>query len=108
VPYKGSAPLANDLLAGHVSLGVMDMSSISLIKAGQIKPLAVSSAHRVPALPEVPTIAEAGLPGFESGAWLGIVAPAGTPPKIIAKLNETIVSALKDPDVQERYPRGRS
>ena len=105
VPYKGSAPLANDILAGHVPLGVMDMSSISLIKAGQIKPLAVSSGRRIPALPDVPTFAEAGLPGVVSSAWLGIVVPAGTPAAIVAKLNEAITNALKDPDVQERIRR---
>jgi tripartite-type tricarboxylate transporter receptor subunit TctC len=102
VPYKGSAPLAADVLGGHVSLAVMDLSSISLIKAGQIKALAVSSRQRVAVLPTVPTIAEAGLPGFESGAWLGIVAPAGTPSNIITKRNEAIVSALKDPAIIER------
>jgi tripartite-type tricarboxylate transporter receptor subunit TctC len=102
VSYKGSAPLANDILAGHSPLGVMDMSSVSLIKAGLIKPLAVSSERRVSALPDVPTFAEAGLPGIVSSAWLGIVAPVGTPAAIVAKLNAATTNALKDPDVQER------
>jgi tripartite-type tricarboxylate transporter receptor subunit TctC len=103
VPYRGSGPVASDVLAGHVPFGVTDIpSAISLIRDGKVKALAVSSSRRYPLLPELPTFAESGLPGFESVGWFGVVAPAGTPPEIIAKLNAAITGALKDPDVRER------
>jgi len=100
VPYKGSAPLAGDVLAGHIPLGVIDLGSVSLIKDGLIKPLAVSSSQRASLLPDLPTFGEAGLPGVVSGAWLGVVLPAGTPATTVGKLNSAIAVALNDPDVQ--------
>jgi tripartite-type tricarboxylate transporter receptor subunit TctC len=101
VPYRGSGPVAQDVLAGHVPLGVVDIpSSISLIQAGQVKALAVSTTKRVPSLPQVPTFAESGLPGYESVGWFGLVAPAGTPPDVIAKINAAVVAALNDPTLQ--------
>jgi tripartite-type tricarboxylate transporter receptor subunit TctC len=103
VPYRGSGPVASDVLAGHVPFGITDIpSAISLIRDGKVKALAVSSSRRYPLLPELPTFAESGLPGFESVGWFGVVAPAGTPPEIIAKLNAAITGALKDPEVRER------
>lgn len=103
VPYRGSTPVANDVLAGHVPLGVTDITSaIALIRAGQIKALGVSTSRRVTSLPEIATFSEGGLPGYESIGWFGIIAAAGTPPEIIAKLNEAIVAALQDPGVKER------
>jgi tripartite-type tricarboxylate transporter receptor subunit TctC len=103
VPYRGSSPVANDVLAGHIPLGVVDVTSaIALVKAGQVRALAVTTARRIGSLPDVPTFAEAGLPGYESVGWFGIVAPAGTPPEIIAKLNKAIVAALNDPEIAER------
>jgi tripartite-type tricarboxylate transporter receptor subunit TctC len=103
VPYRGTGPVTQDVLAGHIPLGVIDIpSSISLIKAKQIKVLAVTSATRFPTLPDVPTFAEAGLPGYDSVGWFGFVAPAGTPAEIIAKLNDAIVTALNDPAVVEQ------
>ena len=103
VPYRGTGPVTQDVLAGHVQLGITDIpSSISLIESKQIKIFAVSSANRVTTLPDVPTFAEAGLPGYESIGWFGFVAPAGTPPDAIARLNEAIVTALHSPDVQEQ------
>jgi tripartite-type tricarboxylate transporter receptor subunit TctC len=104
VPYRGSAPVAGDVLAGHVPLGVTDITSaISLIGNGQIKALGVSTARRASSLPNVPTFAEAGIPGYEAIGWFGAVAPAGTPPGIIAKLNEAIVGALSDPTIKDRF-----
>jgi len=103
VPYRGSGPVTQDVLAGHVPLGITDIpSAISLIEAKRIKVFAVSSATRVTTLPDVPTFAESGLPGYESIGWFGFVAPAGTPADVVAKLNEAIVAALKDADVQEQ------
>jgi tripartite-type tricarboxylate transporter receptor subunit TctC len=104
VPYRGSGPVAGDVLACHVPLGVTDITSaISLIGSGQVKALAVSTARRASSLPNVPTFAEAGLAGYEAVGWFGAVAPAGTPPEIIAKLNEAIVSALNDPTIKDRF-----
>ncbi|MFL4985814.1 MAG: Bug family tripartite tricarboxylate transporter substrate binding protein [Xanthobacteraceae bacterium] len=103
VPYRGTGPVTQDVLAGHVQLGITDIpSSISLIESKQIKIFAVSSANRVTTLPDVPTFAEAGLPGYESIGWFGFMAPAGTPGEAIARLNEAIVTALHSPDVQEQ------
>jgi len=103
VPYRGSSPVANDVLAGHVPLGVTDITSaISLIRAGQVKALGVSTARRTASLPEVATFAEGGIAGYESVGWFGIVAPTRTPGDIIAKLNEAIVAALDEPSVKER------
>ncbi|MEA2930668.1 MAG: hypothetical protein QOG38_3096 [Hyphomicrobiales bacterium] len=104
VPYRGSGPVAGDVLAGHVPLGVTDITSaISLIGDGRVKALGVSTARRASSLPGVPTFAEAGLPGYEAIGWFGAVAPAGTPPEIIAKLNEAIVGALNDPAIKQRF-----
>jgi tripartite-type tricarboxylate transporter receptor subunit TctC len=103
VPYRGSGPVAADVLAGHIPLGVVDIpSSLALIRAGRIRAIAVSAAHRVVSLPDVPTFAEAGLPGYESIGWFGIVAPIGTPPGIIARLNQAFLTALTEADIQDR------
>jgi tripartite-type tricarboxylate transporter receptor subunit TctC len=103
VPYRGSGLVMTDVAAGHIPLGVGDMTSgLTVIRAGQVKPLGVSSATRDPSMPDVPTFAESGLPGYESVGWFGVVAPAGTPREIVLKLNEAIVSALRDPVLRER------
>ena len=84
VPYKGSAPALQDLLGGQVQLMFDNLPpSLPQIKAGKLRALAVTSATRAPALPDVPTVAEAGLPGFEASSWFGVLAPAGTPPAIV-------------------------
>src|SRR4029434_2029972 len=86
VPYKGSAPALQDLLGGQVQLMFDNLPpSLPQIKAGKLRALAVTSLTRAPALPDVPTIAESGLPGFEASSWFGILAPAGTPQPIIIK-----------------------
>ena len=108
VPYRGSGPVVTDVAAGHIPLGVGDMTSgLAVIRAGQVKPLGVSSRKRDPSLPDVPTFAESGLPGYEAMGWFGVIAPAGTPREVIAKLNEAIVSALEDPVSEGTDARGR-
>lgn len=103
VAYRGTAPATNDVLGGHIPLAVLDIpASLQLIRDGKLKPLAVSAAKRIPLLPETPTFQEAGLAGYESVGWFGLVAPAGTPPEIIAKLNGAFVKALQDPAVADR------
>ena len=104
VPYRGTGPVTNDLAGGHIPLGITDTpSALALIRAGQVRPLAVSTRQRFPLFPDVPTFAEAGLPGFESMGWFGVEAPAGTPGDIIATLNAAFVTALKHPEVIERF-----
>lgn len=100
VPYKGGAPASTDLMAGHLSMMFeMGYAAMPSIKAGKIRPLAVTSAKRIDLLPDVPTMAESGVPGFESYNWQGIIAPAGTPAPVIARLNAAFNEILKDPDV---------
>ncbi len=103
VPYKGSGQAVIDLVGGQVQVMVSGMSSVMPhIKAGRLRPLAVTGTERSPAVPELPTIAESGFPKFEATAWYGVLAPAGTPPAIVARLHDAIVRALKLPDVKER------
>ncbi|OGA86858.1 MAG: hypothetical protein A3G27_16470 [Betaproteobacteria bacterium RIFCSPLOWO2_12_FULL_66_14] len=103
VPYKGAAPAVNDLLGGQVNILFADVAAIlPHAKAGKVRPLGIGSAKRFGGLPEVPTIAEAGVPGFEGGGFLGLVAPAGTPRDVINTLNAAAVKSLAMPDVNER------
>ncbi len=103
VPYKGSAPALTDLLGGQIDLFMASVpTALGQIKGGKIRALAVSSAKRAPNLPDVPTIGEAGLQGFDATTWWGILAPAGTPPAIIARLNKDINAALATPEVREK------
>jgi tripartite-type tricarboxylate transporter receptor subunit TctC len=103
VPYRGTGPATADVVAGHIPLGITDApSAIGQIKAGAVKPIAVSSLKRTPSLPDVPTFDELGLKGYESVGWYGVVAPAGTPPDIVAKLNEAFVATLQEPEVAAR------
>jgi tripartite-type tricarboxylate transporter receptor subunit TctC len=103
VPYKGSAPALADLIGGQVQVMFDNLpSSLAQIKAGKLRAIAVTSAQRAPALPNVPTIAESGLPGFEASSWFGVVAPAGTPPAIVARLNADLNQWLQTPDAKEK------
>jgi tripartite-type tricarboxylate transporter receptor subunit TctC len=103
VPYKGSAPALQDLLGGQVQLMFDNLPpSLPQIKAGKLRALGVTTAARSPALPDVPTIAESGLPGFESSSWFGVLAPAGTSLAIIAKLNAEIGRWLASPEAKEK------
>jgi len=103
VPYKGGALALNDLLGGQVSLMFGSAaSSMAYIRSGRLRPLAVTSAGRSAALPQLPTMAEAGLPGFEAMAWFALLAPAKTPGAVINKLNSEVVAILQHPDMKER------
>jgi tripartite-type tricarboxylate transporter receptor subunit TctC len=103
VPYKGAAPAVNDLVGGQVNVIFADVAAIlPHVKSGKARALGIGSAKRFEGLPEVPTIAEAGVPGFEAGGFLGLVAPAGTPPAAIEMLNGAAVKALAAPEVRER------
>jgi tripartite-type tricarboxylate transporter receptor subunit TctC len=102
VPYRGGALAVSDLMAGQVQMMIDVMPNVyPLAKDGRVRGIAVSTAHRFRGAPELPTIAESGLPGFESSAWDGVLAPAGTPDAVIAKLNAAIREALADPEVVE-------
>ena len=103
VPYRGMAPVVTDLIGNHVSFGIIDPpSGMSAIEAGKVKPLAVTSIKRMPRLSDIPTVAESGVQGFESNGSFGIVAPAGTPAGVIAKLNAAFVTVLNDPTIVKR------
>lgn len=103
VPYKGSAPLVTDLLAGRVDV-TFDSYTVyeEFIRTGRVHALAVTSINRMGALPQVPTLDEAGLKGYEVSNWLGVLAPAGTPPEVVARLNESIVGAMADPGLKKQ------
>lgn len=102
VPYKGASAALNDLVAGHVDMVFMtSMSALPHLKSGNPRPIAVASAKRLPQLPDVPTVAESGFPGFEAQSWNGLLAPAKTPPEIIARLNAEVNKALIAPDLRE-------
>jgi len=104
IPYKGSAPATTDLIAGQVSVG---FPGIALVlphtKAGRLRALAVTSAERSKAMPDVPSIAEAGVPGYAATLWLGLLAPKGTPPEIVQKLYDEIAKVLRQPEVESAY-----
>ena len=103
VPYRGTAPMLTALLTGEVQLAIdPTTTSLTHIQSGKIRPLAVASATRTPALPDVPTTVEAGYPKLVSPFWLGVVAPAGTPPAIVAKLNAAFREALGAPETRDR------
>ena len=103
VPYKGGGPLMNDAVAGHVPVSI---GSVFLVKphidSKRLRPLAVTTSKRAPELPEVPTLAESGYPGFDAPAWWAVLAPAKTPPEIVRRMNEELNKALKSPDVAAR------
>jgi tripartite-type tricarboxylate transporter receptor subunit TctC len=103
VNYKGSGPAMTDLLGGQIPLLVDSLASaLPQVKAGKIKALAMTSAQRVPQLPDVPTVAEAGLPGFDGSGWGGLVVPAGTPPAVVTKISADVQKLLRDPDFQQK------
>ncbi|MGZ8268274.1 MAG: tripartite tricarboxylate transporter substrate binding protein [Burkholderiales bacterium] len=100
IPYKGSPPALVDVLAGRVPLMSSTMPpALPHIKSGKVRVLAVTSAKRSPALPDVPTVGESGVPGYEAIAWQGLLAPAGTPQAVVARVNAEFVKVLKQPDI---------
>ena len=103
IPYKGTSQAMNDVVAGHVPIIFSDLApAVALVKEGKVRALGVSSRTRVAALPDIPPIAEAGVPGFDAVAWLMLVAPAKTPKEIVAKLHAEAKAIVAQPDVQQR------
>ena len=106
VPYKGSAPALTDVVAGHIPLLFSDtVPSLPLIQEGKVRALGVSSAARLPSAPQIPPIAESGVPGFDAAGWGMIVAPAGTPNDIVSRLNADLLAALATLEVQQQIIR---
>jgi len=104
VPYRGSGPAVADLISGACQLMFDSPPSVlPQIRAGRLRAIAVSGLERIPELPDVPTVAESGVPGFEILGWNGLLAPAETPPDILAKMYEATQRALADPQVRERF-----
>ncbi|MGA9081074.1 MAG: tripartite tricarboxylate transporter substrate-binding protein, partial [Pseudolabrys sp.] len=103
VPYRGAAPAVNDLLAQQVQMVFLDLPVLlPQIKAGKLKPIAVGAMQRVPSAPDVPTTVEVGMANLQTENWYGMVAPAKTPPQVVAVLNKAAVEAMKDPTVVEK------
>ncbi len=103
VPYKGSAPMVNGLLGNEVQVAFDGVSSsVGQIKAGKLRALAMTGTSRVPALPQVPTVAESGYPGYEAGTWIGLFAPAGTPKDVVTRLHDDFAKVMAQPDVVSR------
>ena len=102
VPYRGGANMLTDLAGGQINAGVIAVSpAMPLIKSGKVRAIAITSAARDPVLPDVPTVAESGYPGYSSGSWAGVAVPKGTPPAVIARLNQAVQAALADPQVKQ-------
>lgn len=107
VPYKGAAPALADVMGGSVDVAIMSVPSVlGLVKGGKLIPLAVTTAKRSHMLPDTPTLEEAGIKGVEAGIWLGLFAPVGTPPAIVARLNAEVNKVLAMPDVREKISAG--
>lgn len=103
IPYKGGSPMLTDLMGGQVQIGFDNLpSSMNLIKAGKVRALAVTTTTRWPAAPDIPTLAEAGVPGYDMSAWFGLFAPANTPKSLVDDLNKHIVAILKTPEMQKK------
>jgi tripartite-type tricarboxylate transporter receptor subunit TctC len=103
VPYRGSAPMLTELMAGRVDAGMDNIpSSLAFIRDGRLRALATTGATRSPVLPDVPTMQEAGLPGFEATAWWGILAPAATPAAVVARFGQAVDAVARDADFRKR------
>jgi tripartite-type tricarboxylate transporter receptor subunit TctC len=104
VHYRGAAPAITDLLGGHIQMMIVAIGLLRQnIEAGKLKPLAIGARERVPQYPNLPTLSESGLPGFEAGSWYGLAAPKGTPPEIVEKLSAETQKIFADPAFRERY-----
>ena len=103
VPYKGASPALTDVIAGRIAMFIGNLPpAMPHIKSGAVRALAVTTAQRSPLVPDLPTLAESGLPGFETVAWFGLFAPAGTPKEIVAKLQTEVARIVREPDIRER------
>ncbi|MBI4342215.1 MAG: tripartite tricarboxylate transporter substrate binding protein [Candidatus Omnitrophica bacterium] len=106
VPYKGSPPAVADLVAGNVQVGIPTMpAALPFVKAGRLKALGVSTAKRAAVLPDVPTLQQAGVKGYDNALWTGILAPSGAPPAVLSRLHAEIVKVVELPDVREALAR---
>lgn len=106
IPYKGVAPAIIDVVSGQVTMTFASiLSSLPQVKAGKLRPLAVTGSQRSPAAPQLSTMVEAGVKGYESATWYGLLAPAATPPDIVAKLNAEVVAILKSPEMHDRLSK---
>lgn len=104
VPYKGAAPMLIDLMGGQIPVGFDNLpSSMTHIRSGKVRALAVTSVRRWPAAPDIPTLAESGVPGYESSAWFGLLAPAGTPRAVIDLLQQQVAAILRQPEVEKYF-----
>lgn len=104
VPYKGAAPAFTGLLSGEIALYLSSVPpALPMMKAGRVRAIGVTSAKRMPSQPDIPTISETGLPGYEVTNWYGVMMPAGVPKDILAKVNADLVKILKQPEVQQRF-----
>jgi tripartite-type tricarboxylate transporter receptor subunit TctC len=104
IPYKGTGQSIPALVSGDVALAYAAMPSIAAhVKSGRVKVLAVSTAKRSPTAPDVPTVAELGIPGYDFAPEIGLLAPAGTPPAIVARMSQEVAKALKSPEVAQRF-----
>ena len=103
VPYKGGAAALIGIVGGEVDLTLNGLlATMPHIKSGKLKALAIAGSHRSSAMPDLPTVSEAGVPGFRSGSWQGLLAPAGTPPDIVAKIHDAVVKVLNEPEMKQR------
>jgi tripartite-type tricarboxylate transporter receptor subunit TctC len=103
VPYKGAAPMLTDLMGGQVQVGFDNLpSTINFVRSGKVRAIAVTTAQRWPGAPEIPTVAESGVPGYEVSGWFGLLAPAGTPPAVLKTLQQAIAEAVKQPEVNKQ------
>jgi tripartite-type tricarboxylate transporter receptor subunit TctC len=103
IPYRGTSPAVTDLIAGQIQMIITGVPpTLNFVKTGKLRALAVATSKRLPLLPDLPTISEAGVPGYEATQWYGVLAPAGTPKPIVAKLNAEMSKAIKGPDVREK------
>jgi tripartite-type tricarboxylate transporter receptor subunit TctC len=106
IPYKGAAQAMTDLLAGQMHMTIEGATTLlAHIQSGKVRPLAVMSPQRLPALPDVPTMLENGYSGFPSASWTGVLAPAGTPASIVSKLNAAVNDALQSPEISANFAR---
>lgn len=102
IPYKGTGPALTDLLGGHVDVMFNTIPAIlPYVRSGRLRALSITGARRLPLLPDLPTISESGLPGFESGGWYGLFAPAGTPKEVVDKLHSQVIRALRTTEVEQ-------
>ena len=103
VPYKGSAPALADLMAGQTNIMFDNLpSSIAFVRAGKLRPIAITTLKRSPELPDVPTIAESGVPGFDASSWFGLLAPAGTPPAVIKRIDDALLKVMETTDLKKK------